>query len=275
MSNESEGRAAAEEFRRRHGLGVQPLGDLVTLIEQATGHDVAVLHGTPDEHGLTVRDPDSGATFIGVARTRHPMRQRSTLAHELAHVIFSDWGKDFDPTVRSPAEIRADSFARHLLLPASGLTDFLGEHRPITEAEFSSVVQRFLVSPHLASIALADVSYIDEHTKDEWKKTTTPRLAARYGWIDLYQSLQSDSDRPRPPQRLLARAIAGYEEGVVNAQVIATLRGISEQQVVDELSREGIIPRQFATPVLPAAALPPITVDLSALDDSDYEGHDG
>ena len=94
VNTETEGRAAAERFRREHHLGVQPLGDLVAVIEHVTGIDVAVLDVGPDEHGLTMRDPDRAAVFIGVARTRNPMRQRSTLAHELAHVLFEDWIPD-------------------------------------------------------------------------------------------------------------------------------------------------------------------------------------
>lgn len=91
MNSEIEGRDAAERFREEHHLGVQPLGDLVAVIEQTTGVDVAVLDVGPDEHGLTIRDPEHGTVYIGVARTRRPMRQRSTLAHELGHVLFEDW----------------------------------------------------------------------------------------------------------------------------------------------------------------------------------------
>lgn len=93
-SAEQQAERAAEEFRQAHHLGVQPLGDLVALIEQTTGHDVAVLDASADSHGLTMRDPMRDRTFIGVARTPHPMRQRSTLAHELAHVVFGDWAEN-------------------------------------------------------------------------------------------------------------------------------------------------------------------------------------
>lgn len=134
----------AEEFRRTHGLGCQPLGDLVALIEQTTGHDVAVLDAGADEHGLTMHDPERDVTFIGVARTRRPMRQRSTLAHELAHALFADWADSTDLSVRSPEEIRADSFARHLLLPAEGLREMLGEPRALAAQDLSRVVQRLL-----------------------------------------------------------------------------------------------------------------------------------
>ena len=52
---------------------------------------LAVLDAGPDEHGLTMRDPVRGTVFIGVARTCNPMRQRSTLVHELGHALFGDW----------------------------------------------------------------------------------------------------------------------------------------------------------------------------------------
>lgn len=275
MSNESEGRQAASDFREEHHLGTQPLGDLVTIIEQATGHEVAVLEGDPDEHGLAMRDPSSGAIYIGVARTPHPMRQRSTLAHELAHVLFEDWGTKFEPTTRDPAEIRADAFARHLLIPSEGLKALLKDRRPITETELSFVVQRFLVSPWMAAIALCDNGYIDQETKDEWRVLSTFSLAARHGWLDHYQSLRAESDRLRPPQKLLARAIAGYEEGVVSGQTIATLRGISVEQVQEELTDAGIVPHAFDTPSMAASDLPEVNVDLSALDDPENEDHGG
>ncbi|WP_182358460.1 ImmA/IrrE family metallo-endopeptidase [Tomitella gaofuii] len=243
MTAEHEAADAAARFRTSHDLGHQPLGDLVEIIERNTGHDVAVIDAHPDQHGLTVRDTRRGTVFIGVARTTRPMRQRSTLAHELAHVLFGDWSTGTLVGNRSRAEVRADAFARHLLLPAYGLQEFLGEHHPASVSEFSAVVQHFRVSPALAAITLHECKYIDGTTKQSWMSSlTTPALATRFGWLDHYRSLQNDSNRTRSPRRLLARAITGYEEGVVSGQVIATLRGISVEQAIDELERAGIIP---------------------------------
>jgi len=44
-------------------------------------------------------------------------------AHELGHHIAGDLtsGKTLTPGERSPAEIRADAFARHLLLPLAAV----------------------------------------------------------------------------------------------------------------------------------------------------------
>jgi Zn-dependent peptidase ImmA (M78 family) len=229
---------------------------------------VAVLDTGPDEHGLTMRDPARGTIFIGVARTRNPMRQRSTLAHELGHVLFGDWA-DSDAgnwSDRDPAEIRADAFARHLLIPVEGLRDFIGQRPAVAESALSAVVQRFLVSPQIAAIALHEAGYIDEATKREWMTLRTPRLAARFGWADQYQALQASSDRRRAPQRLLARAIAGYVEGVLPAQAIATLRGISVEALMDEFGEAGVTPAERPVAWADPDELPDVEVDLAALD---------
>jgi Zn-dependent peptidase ImmA (M78 family) len=269
VTAEAEGKAAAARFRRHHGLGGQPLGDLVAVIEQTTGVDVAVLGAGPDEHGLTMRDPKRGTVFIGVARTRNPMRQRSTLAHELGHVQFGDWmaAESGDWSHRSAGEVRADAFARHLLLPEDGLRAFLDHVGPLVEATLSAIVQRFLVSPAIAAIAVHQAGYIDTEAKAAWMSLTTPQLAVRFGWSDQYQALRADSDRRRAPQRLLARAIRGYAEGVVSAQAIATLRGIPRESAEAELREAGVAPVDPRVIWADPGDLPKAEVDWAALDD--------
>jgi Zn-dependent peptidase ImmA (M78 family) len=270
VNPEMEGREAAEKFRQEHRLGYQPLGDLVALIDQTAGIDVAVLNAGPDEHGLTVRDPRRGAVFIGVARTPHPMRQRSTLAHELAHVIFGDWADNTtcDWSAPSPAESRATAFARHLQVPGEGLRAFLDGIHEVNLPMLSAVVQRFLVSPQIAAIALEQAGYIETDTKREWMSVTAPQLAVRFGWGDQYRGLQSDSGQRRAPQRLLARAIQGYTEGVVSAQTIATLRGTTAGQAAAELREAGVIPARQPVAWADPGEFPGAQVDLSALDDT-------
>lgn len=228
---------------------------------------MAIIDADPDEHGLTMHDPDREVTFIGIARTPHPMRQRSTLAHELAHVLFEDWNSQTEFGSRSPQEIRADAFARHLLLPEDGLRELLGNRKSLSTADLSAVVQSFLVSPAIAAIALCECQYIDVSIKKQWMAINTLQLATQFGWKDQYESLQDGSNRSRAPQHLLARAISGYREGVVTAQAIATLKGGgSVENAVEELSKAGITPSPLEIPRVSAADLPPVTVDLSCLD---------
>ncbi|GAA3459388.1 Zn-dependent peptidase ImmA (M78 family) [Saccharothrix longispora] len=268
MNAEAEGRLAATRFREEHHLGLHPLGDLVAIIEHTTRIDVAVLDAGPDEHGLTMRDPASGTVFIGVARTRNPMRQRSTLAHELGHVCFEDWSDGTEGwSERTPVEIRADAFARHLLLPVDGLREFLGDRTEITRSTLSAIVQRFLVSPALASIVLHQADRIDDDTKQEWMALSTSHLATRFGWSDQYRALQVQSDQRRAPQQLLARAIRGYAEAVLPAQAIATLRGVPVEVVEADLLAAGVVPVEPPTAWAAAVDLPDVDVDLAALDE--------
>ncbi|GAA1381485.1 hypothetical protein GCM10009613_07470 [Pseudonocardia kongjuensis] len=277
MTPESEGRAAAEEFRAVHHLGVQPLGDLVAIIEQVTGIDVSVVDVGPDEHGLTMRDPVRGAVFIAVARTDRPMRRRSTLAHELAHVVFEDWGvPDEELGTRAPAERRADAFSRHLLVPAEGLLALFGGRRGPDPSLLSDVVQRYLVSPAVAAIALHQAGLIDLDTKAAWMTMTTPVLAARHGWSDQYRALADESDRHRAPQRLLTRAIDGYLAGVVSVAAIARLRGLPADVVEQELRTAGLVP-QDRGPVgwAPAHSVPVAGIAPAELDADLPEGAPG
>ncbi|NMM88451.1 hypothetical protein B2J88_29565 [Rhodococcus sp. SRB_17] len=265
MTAETEGRDAAATFRRDHSLGTQPLGDLVALIEQTTGIDVAVLDVGPDEHGLTMRDRTRDAVFIAVARTKHPMRQRSTLAHELAHVVFGDWADEpHTGTGRPHHEIRADAFARHLLVPADGVKQFVGDG-PADLGALSACVQLFGVSPAVAAIAMHQADCIDSATKDQWIAMATPQIAARFGWTDHYHALRAQSDVRRAPQKLLTRAIDGYIENVVSAQTLATLRGIAVDDAVHSLNEQGITPR-LREVAWTAAAAPHSTANTTTSD---------
>lgn len=268
-SNEAVAREAAQDFRDKHGLGTQPLGDLVALIEQTTGHDVAVLDAESDEHGLTMTDPLRGRVFIGVARTRNPMRQRSTLAHELAHLIFQDQAEDLSK--RSSVEVRADAFARHVLVPTAGVRDILGETWEVTERHLSDIVQRYLVSPSIAAIAMRDSQYINPETAKQWMSISTPQLASRFGWSDYYAILQGDSNKLRAPQGLLARAIAGYTAGVVSLQTIATLRGLPVEDIATEFSENGIVVDPSNDGELDLVEFPDVDLDLSDLGDEEND----
>ncbi|MFE3544079.1 ImmA/IrrE family metallo-endopeptidase [Nocardia sp. NPDC059177] len=269
MSTEYEGKQAAARFRADNKLGSAPLGDLVTLIEQFVGADVAVVDTEPDQHGMTMRRGIDGPVYVAVARTPHPMRQRSTLAHELAHIVFGDWSDNPQIDSAAPVESRANAFARHLLIPQQGVRDMVaGEYVGSGRAMLSAVVQRFLVSPRIAAIALEQAGSIDAATKSQWKSISTPNLAAEFGWLDRYQSLARESDRRRPPQRLLARAISGWLQNAVSIQTIATLRGSDAGTVERELRAAGLEPAESTVaPAWAAAAeLPKVAFDLSEFD---------
>lgn len=240
MSNEQVGRRRAEEFRARHDLGLRPLGDLFELAHKALGCDVLAIDAADAEHGLSMLDPVNGRTAIVVATTRNPMRQRSSLAHEIGHVVGGDLraGTDPAPGERTPPEIQADTFARHLLLPLEALASRLGTGRrkgSVGEAELAVVVQEFEVSPQLAAIQFKQARLVDGDTCTAWMALSTPALAARYGWLSHYQALASASERRRAPQRLMRRAVEGYHRGHVGLAELAAWYDQAPEELAQEL----------------------------------------
>ncbi|WBQ06263.1 ImmA/IrrE family metallo-endopeptidase [Kribbella sp. CA-293567] len=273
MTAEDQGRARAEEFRAEHRLGNVPLPDLVSLIELTQGIDVAVLDAKPDEHGMTMRDPVRDVVVVAVATTRNPMRQRSTLAHELGHVLFRDFGPatagGWDQ--RSPEEIRADAFARHLLVPLVGLRTILADRNVagaelVSVSDLSNLVQRFKASPSLVTIQLHVAGLIGPAQKSAWMALSARSLASRFGWSDLYEGWQHESESRRAPQRLLSRAIQGYMANVVSLQAVARLRGLPAEQIAAEFEDAGITPVVLEPPALPAVSPDRPDTDFSDLD---------
>jgi Zn-dependent peptidase ImmA (M78 family) len=277
VTAETEGKARAESFRTEYSLGFLPLGDLVSLIELTQHFDVAILDAGHDEHGMAMRDPTRGVVMVAAARTRNPMRQRSTLAHELGHVLFDDgappraegWAD------RSPQEIRADAFARHLLVPVQGVQAVLGDRRPAAISDLSMLVQRFQASPALVAIQMHRAGYLSSARKDEWIGLSTLTLAARFGWTDRYHALQNESDTRRAPQRLLARATAGYIANVISLQAIARLRGVDVAEVDTGFAEAGIVPDAAPAGWAEADDLLAPEVDFGNLDALDAETDHG
>ena len=131
-ANEQWGRGQARRFRGEHGLGTAPIKDVFEMVHLASGVDAFSIEAAEDEHGLTMFDPDTDRHVIVVATTPHPMRQRSSVAHELSHVIRGDLRAEvsWTPGDRSPAEVCADAFARHLLLPSGRCPTATRDGRP-------------------------------------------------------------------------------------------------------------------------------------------------
>ena len=107
-----------------------------------------------EEHGLSMRDPATGRTVIAVATTTNPLRQRTSIAHELGHVLAGDLDRPADgaPGERTPAEKQADTFARHL----QGRKLFINAH---PKEMFSEV---FLTSLERLRYSMPDLQMVVE-----------------------------------------------------------------------------------------------------------------
>jgi Zn-dependent peptidase ImmA (M78 family) len=253
-TNEQKARARAEGFRAAHDLGTRPIGDLFELAHSALGCDALALQADEAEHGLSMLDPETGCVVIAVATTRNPMRQRSSLAHEIGHVVADDLRARTAPVPgsRSPAEIQADAFARHLLLPVTALHDRFGrpgrDASDVGEPALATVVQEFEVSPSLAAIQLKEAGLIRRQAWDEWRAVSTSMLATRYGWLSQYRAMSAAATQPRAPQTLMRRAVEGYHRGVVGLGELSRWYGLSAEDLLEQIGppRDVLAPADVA-----------------------------
>lgn len=250
MSNiEDAARAAAEEFRSAHKLGTGALVDLFDLVYETVGIDVQSMDSGDREHGLAVVDPASGRVSIVVATTQHPVRQRSSIAHELGHVISEQLMESAAAQhgARTSSETFADTFARHLLLPQSAAEAAVLATGEPDLALLSYLVQRFGVSPQVAAIQLHGLNRITQSTKREWSGFTTRRLAATFGWLNAYDRAAEASQRPRAPRGLMMRAAAAYQAGKLSAGELALWYGNAADELTQELGQPSPPPTTHQT----------------------------
>lgn len=242
------GRQLAARLRDQLGLASAPVSDPLQLIEELTGVDAGTRPLPEGVSGMCLCDPER-STSVVLTNSEHPAeRQRFTLAHELAHLLFQDGAHvDADAdAARGPKETRAHEFARCFLAPQHGIVEWLQRARSgdttstVTEEHLGLLARYFGVSAKVIAIQLKGLQLYGSA-----EPLATPALASRYGWRREYDTSQQAARMPRPPLRLVRRAQAGYQAGRVGLPVLAMLTGRSESDVLAELNESGISPRRY------------------------------
>ena len=173
------------------------------------------------------------------------MRQRSTLAHELGHLCLQTVTNTRDASrvweKSDSEETAANSFARHLLAPREDIKKRLAGIQDIEEEVLSDLVQAYEVSPQVIAIQLRELGFISSEECRTLSKLRTPQLAERYGWGGKYRGMAQMSNTPRPPQSLLARAMEGYQKGILSPSYIARLEGKKNLKEVQERLQDELV----------------------------------
>jgi len=258
-SPSAQGRAAAGSIRAVRGLGFGPLADVDELIEQVTGVDV-VHRDLGGVSGFCAVDPDRGTAIVlvGIGAAETAERQRFTAAHELAHLVFPGDPRHRTSSVsaRPREEIRADEFARHLLIPLEGISSWLESNNvaEVTEAELAALANIFMVSPEVAFIQLRELGR-PPIGLSQGGLPTGRRLAYRHGWGPAYDLAQSVAHSERPSVRMVDRATRAYQLGKLGLPPLARLLTQSLAAARSSLSEAGVVPPQRSIDQAVAAAL--------------------
>lgn len=246
MSAEAEGRALAESLRRDQRLGFAPIGDVIDFLESVMKLDVVLMQMPVGLSGMTRKDSFTGAMVVAARTGDSPERQRFSLAHELGHILASDFSSDLTTVhTQSTQETKAHSFARHFLMPLDGVRQL--PDVPSPEALTSHAVRHFGVSPEVAAIQLRAAMRLSEGEKRDVSRLSASQLATQFGWGAERLALVERAGTPRSPQRALANAVAAYSQGRMGIATYARIRGVSVPAALEELADAGIVPPDEVT----------------------------
>ena len=222
LRDPAEAEQAALGMRTHWGLGLDPIPNLVDLLEER-GIKVLSME-LPNIGGLTARvrrENKSVASVVVVNRGDWGERQRFTLAHELGHMVL-------DPVAKVDEEKAAHRFAGAFLMPAETLRAEIGKHRTsIGWGELFELKRIFGVSVQALTNRCKDLGIFSaplvRHMFNEF---------TRRGWRSppYKEPWAIPGERPLRFERLCFRALS---EGAMSEVKAAELLGHS----VHELNR--------------------------------------
>ena len=239
-----QGRRLAGGVRRELGLGDGPVARFPELLEERFQLDVDLSPLPEAVDGLCVSVGARALILVGSGKPSS--RQRFTLAHELAHYLVDD----LDPLyvdergvrARSVAEMRANAFAAHLLMPEPGVRATIEGTADDAERAVR-VALTFGTSVSAAAYQLGNLGLLPEAVRDRLVDAGAKPLLMCYALPSDWQQDESGRGRVRPPARLYARATLAFRRGLIGLEPIADLlRHPDRDQLRQELDDAGLTP---------------------------------
>jgi Zn-dependent peptidase ImmA (M78 family)/transcriptional regulator with XRE-family HTH domain len=228
---EQRGEEVAAEERTRLGLGDGPIADLRALLEEAVGIRVFYLSLPPKVGGLFACNDELGAC-IAINRSHPPTRGNWSLAHEYGHFLTTRYLADVsfthDHWGKLAAERFADSFAKHFLMPRTGVSRRLsdamqasGKERP-TIGMVLSLAHLYHVSAQAMFLRLEELKRISSGT---WN-TLRERRGFKPEQARSALGLAGENREPMLPLRYRQLALSAYEskEKLTEGQLARKLR---------------------------------------------------
>lgn len=221
---------AAEE-RQRLYLGSEPVADLVAVLEW-TGLRIVGADLPPDDvDGALLHLPQYDAAVALINRSKPPLRQRFTLAHEYGHLLLHrERQAIWDRSVLSAdtlEEKQANAFAAAFLMPAELIERIYDEYRlPRRRGRlpmFGWLVMRRRLGVSAAALAwrLFNLGYVDESERDWMLNEGSKHLQAMEQ--ALYGDLPEPLPVPTPSDRACALILQAYLEDELTASAAAEL----------------------------------------------------
>lgn len=225
---------AAEEVatseRNRLGLGDGPIGNLWGLLETDIGLRVfAMPMSNARIAGMFLYTEEYGGC-IAVNANQPEDRRRWSGAHEYAHFLT----ERYKPEITIPSRAKrvpekerfADAFARHFLMPASGLSRRFeamrrAKNSPITPTDVLALGHLYGVSFQAMTWRLEELKLLPAGTWDRLQEMGFKPARAR----ELVGLPVSESTLSNLPMRYVALAVQAFEQGLLSEGQLAERLG--------------------------------------------------
>jgi Zn-dependent peptidase ImmA (M78 family) len=224
---------AALSLRHRLGIGLAPIPDIVSLLENELGIRVFI-RGMPSKvSGLFACDPAVGACIL--LNAKHPWERRAmSAAHECGHFISSRSTVDVleeDEEFTSAEERFASAFALSFLMPASALrrrfSTILETDNTFTPRQLVLLAHAFHVSPEAMCRQLERIELLPKGTYES--------LRERGFNAEFVRGIIGDP-APRSRQlpvtpRIAQIASSAYRRGLVSEGQLARMLSLDRVEV--------------------------------------------
>ena len=175
----------AQQERHRLQLGIEPIADLVTVVEEAGLRVIGADLPEDNLDGAILFAAEHEAAVALINRAKPPLRQRFTLAHEYGHLLLHRdraeiWERDIF-RANSDEERQANAFAAAFLMPKPLIERMYGEYGfsrrrgQLPMHGWLVMMRRLQVSPHALAWRLYNLGYIDESERN-WALNDGARL---------------------------------------------------------------------------------------------------
>jgi Zn-dependent peptidase ImmA (M78 family)/transcriptional regulator with XRE-family HTH domain len=168
--------AIAEQERHRLHLGIEPIADLVSVVEESGLRVVGADLSEDDIDGAFLFVPDYDSAVALINRSKSSLHQRFTLAHEYGHLLLHRnrseiWERDFF-RANSVEERQANAFAAAFLMPKPLIGRMYDEYGFSKKRDalpmygWLVMARRLQVSPQALACRLYNLGYIHKSERD-------------------------------------------------------------------------------------------------------------
>lgn len=232
---------AAVALRRHLGLKRNEVSrDIYKDFRQIGIHVFRRKLGQSAISGMFVRHPVAGLCVL-VNYSEDVFRQRFTAAHEAAHAILDD-GADFIVSFSTWAknnlsEIRANTFASHLLMPPEFLRA-IPDATVWDQTKLTDWAVRLMVNPEPLTYALKETGFITDEQVASLKDVKIPRELKADSELPNSLSPRTRIRKEEMLQRGLSESYVGlcfdaYDTGLVSAGRLEEMLLVTESELTE------------------------------------------